>query len=94
MQQRHKVKAQTWITIKKSDKGNQVGVVTERLPAALHFLPVIGLGSIPGRCLLIQPVGSHRLVAMSSRRGPPCCKRINVQPGGRMSLNAKTKGAK
>ena len=65
--------------------------VTVRLSAAPHFLPAIGLGSIPGRCLLIQPVGSHRLVAMSSRRGPPCCKRINVQPGGSMSLNAKTK---
>ena len=68
--------------------------MTVRLPAAPHFLPAIGLGSIPGRCLLIQPVGSHRLVAMSSRRGPPCCKRINVQPGGSMSLNAKTKGDK
>ena len=65
-----------------------------RLPVAPHFLPAIGLGSIPGRCLLIQPVGSHRLVAMSSRRGPPCCKSINVQPGGSMSLNAKTKGDK
>ena len=51
-------------------------------------------GVDPRRCLLIQPVGSHRLVAMSSRRGPPCCKRINVQPGGSMSLNAKTKGDK
>ena len=68
--------------------------MTVRLPVAPHFLPAIGLGSIPGRCLLIQPVGSHRLVAMSSRRGPPCCKSINVQPGGSMSLNAKTKGNK
>ena len=58
---------------------------------APHFLPAIGL-SIPGRCLLIQPVGStdwwlwaHVLVPLVAKA---------LQPGGSMSLSAKTKGTK
>ena len=63
MQQCHKVKNSPTKNQGKTQQGKSGWRVTVRLPAAPHFLPVIGLGSIPGRCLLIQPVGSHRLVA-------------------------------
>ena len=52
---------------------------TNKSAAAQSFFSVIGLGSVPGRSPEIQPVGSHRLVATSSRRGPHRCKKCTVQ---------------
>ena len=82
------------LAISEAPGASQSATTAPALQAARNFVDhtnETGLGSIPGRCLLIQPAGSHRLVAMSSRRGPPRCKRVSVQPGGSMSLNAKQK---